>query len=141
MSEHPEALRLAYWLKNAVQTYPQMSEDEPGGYYTQIDQVMDESAAELRRPARGGEAVKCRLCGRGLSQIGGYLQRTNEKGVPGNWECRPTCDADLPKETSVLLAVEGEDVADGYMDAPVTESERAKVARKHQLSLRGEVKP
>lgn len=49
MSEQPEALRLAYWLKNAVQTYPQMSEDEPGGYYTQIDQVMDESAAELLR--------------------------------------------------------------------------------------------
>lgn len=49
MSEQPEALRLAYWLQNAVQTYPQMSEDEPGGYYTQIDQVMDESAAELLR--------------------------------------------------------------------------------------------
>ena len=45
----PEALRLAEWMQNAVVTYPQMSEDEPGGYCQEIDQVMDQAAAELRR--------------------------------------------------------------------------------------------
>ena len=45
----PEALRLADWLQNAVATYPQTSEDEPGGYCQEVDQVMDEAAAELRR--------------------------------------------------------------------------------------------
>lgn len=49
MSAQPEALRIADWLQAAVQTYPQMSEDEPGGYATEVDQVMDEAAAELRR--------------------------------------------------------------------------------------------
>ena len=45
----PDALRLADWLQNAVATYPQMSEDEPGGYCQEVDQVMDQAAAELRR--------------------------------------------------------------------------------------------
>lgn len=45
----PEALRLADWLQNAVATYSQVSEDEPGGYCQEVDQVMDEAAAELRR--------------------------------------------------------------------------------------------
>ena len=45
----PEALRLADWLQNAVSTYPQVSEDEPGGYCQEVDQVMDEAAAQLRR--------------------------------------------------------------------------------------------
>lgn len=53
-------------------------------------------------------AFKCRLCGKGIEEIGGYLHRVNEKGVPGIWECRPTCDADLPQETNLLLALEGE---------------------------------
>jgi hypothetical protein len=48
-AEQPEALRLADWLQNAVATYPQVSEDEPGGYCQEVDQVMDEAAAELRR--------------------------------------------------------------------------------------------
>lgn len=41
-------------------------------------------------------------------EIGGYLTRVNEKGVLGIWECRPTCDADLPFETNILMALEGE---------------------------------
>lgn len=45
----PKALRLADWLQSAVATYPQMSEEEPGGYCQEIDQVMDQAAAELRR--------------------------------------------------------------------------------------------
>ena len=45
----PKALRLADWLQAAVQIYPQRSEDDPGGYASEVDQVMDEAAAELRR--------------------------------------------------------------------------------------------
>jgi len=50
----------------------------------------------------------CRLCGKSVQECGGYLQRVNEKGVPGLWECRPNCSADLPRDTAFLLAVEGE---------------------------------
>ena len=53
-----EALRLADWLQAAVQTYPQMSEDEPGGYASEVDQVMDEAAAELRRLHAENEALR-----------------------------------------------------------------------------------
>lgn len=48
-AKQPESLRLADRLQNAVATYPQVSEDEPGGYCQEVDQVMDEAAAELRR--------------------------------------------------------------------------------------------
>jgi hypothetical protein len=34
-----------------VQTYPQMSEDEPGGYCTEVDQCMDQAIALLREYA------------------------------------------------------------------------------------------
>lgn len=54
--------------------------------------------------------IKCQHCGRNPSQISGYLTRTNEKGVEGIWSCAPTCDADLPRETVVLMAIEGENV-------------------------------
>ena len=47
MTTNTEAL--AALLQSAVKTYPQMSEDEPGGYCTAEDQLMDEAAAELRR--------------------------------------------------------------------------------------------
>jgi hypothetical protein len=50
----------------------------------------------------------CRKCGKGLFEIGGYLQRVNPKGVDGIWECRPSCDADLPQETNLMLAIEGD---------------------------------
>ena len=53
----------------------------------------------------------CRLCGKAAYEIGGYLTRVNEKGVPGIWECRPTCDADLPFETNLILALEDEEKA------------------------------
>lgn len=46
------ASELAIDMRSAVQTYPQMSEDEPGGYCTQADQLMDEVADELERLER-----------------------------------------------------------------------------------------
>lgn len=61
MSEQPEALRLADWLQAAVQTYPQISEDEPGGYCTEVDQVMDDSATELRRQHAEIEALRAEV--------------------------------------------------------------------------------
>lgn len=54
-------------------------------------------------------AIICRKCGKGPNEIGGYLTRVNEKGVAGIWECRPSCDADLPQETNLLLAIEEEE--------------------------------
>ena len=53
-------------------------------------------------------SIECRKCGNSAQQCKGYLARVNEKGVPGVWECRPSCDADLPPDVRVLLAVEGE---------------------------------
>jgi len=44
-----EAERLADWLQANVNIYPQVSEDEPGGYATEFDQKVDEAAALLRR--------------------------------------------------------------------------------------------
>lgn len=51
--------------------------------------------------------VRCQLCGRGLYGLkGAYLARVNETGVPGIWECRPSCAADLPQETLLPMALE-----------------------------------
>ena len=47
--QQPYPLRLADDLQSAVQTYPQMSEDEPGSYRRLEDALMDDAAAELRR--------------------------------------------------------------------------------------------
>lgn len=60
--------------------------------------------------------MKCRRCNKTAHEIGGYLTRVNEKGVPGVWECLPTCGADLPPDTRVLLAIEGEATHPGGSD-------------------------
>ena len=46
-----EALRLADWLQGAVATYPQVSECEPGGYCSELDQRLDEAVTMLRTQA------------------------------------------------------------------------------------------
>lgn len=46
-----EALRLAEYMRGMVHTYPQMSEDEPGGYCTEDDQCIDQASALLREYA------------------------------------------------------------------------------------------
>lgn len=43
-----EAVRLIRAISDCVQTHPQLTEDEPGGYCTEADQLMDEAAALLR---------------------------------------------------------------------------------------------
>ena len=57
------------------------------------------------------DEIKCRKCGASAEKCGGYLARVNEKGVPGIWECRPVCGSDLPMETRLQLAIEGDDHA------------------------------
>lgn len=49
--------------------------------------------------------AKCRLCGKEANEIGGYLQRVNERGVPGIWECRPNCDSQQTFEQNLIDAI------------------------------------
>ena len=51
--------------------------------------------------------MRCRLCGKGALEIQGWLERVNEKGVPGVWECRPACGAEISQEDALLGAIEG----------------------------------
>lgn len=51
--------------------------------------------------------MRCRLCGRGLSEIQCWLERVNEKGVPGIWECRPECGEVLTPDEALLEALDG----------------------------------
>jgi len=57
----------------------------------------------------GRESMRCRLCGKTAREIDGYLERVNEKGIPGVWECRPSCDAQLSPDDRIIAAIEGED--------------------------------
>ena len=50
--------------------------------------------------------MNCHKCGKGLNEIGGFLQRVNEKGVPGIWECRPACGVEMSADDSLLCALE-----------------------------------
>lgn len=50
--------------------------------------------------------IVCRKCGKTPHQIQGFLKRVNEKGVPGIWECRPSCDANLTQDEALIAAVE-----------------------------------
>lgn len=63
MTTEQEALRVADDLQSAVQIYPQMSEDEPGGYCRQEDQLMDEAAAMLRKLVAEREADRAAMRG------------------------------------------------------------------------------
>ena len=57
--------------------------------------------------------MKCHLCGKGPNECKGWLARVNEKGVPGIWECRPNCKADMPPDDRVIAAILGTDQAQG----------------------------
>lgn len=52
--------------------------------------------------------MRCRHCDRNAHEIGGYLGRVNKGETPSIWECQPNCQADLPQDTKLLLAVDGE---------------------------------
>lgn len=48
-------------------------------------------------------STRCRLCGRHATEVEGYLERVNEKGVPGIWECRPPCGASQFRKRPVVV--------------------------------------
>lgn len=52
--------------------------------------------------------TQCRLCGKNIMAVNGWLQRVNEKGVPGIWECRPSCDTNITKEDALIQVITGE---------------------------------
>ena len=52
--------------------------------------------------------IRCRLCGvNGSEAKGVVLQRVNEKGVEGIWECRPICGAQMSGADALEAAIEG----------------------------------
>lgn len=53
--------------------------------------------------------IKCQLCDKGINECGGWLERVNEKGVPGVYECRPSCTAVMNRDEAVVNAVKGEE--------------------------------
>lgn len=50
-------------------------------------------------------STRCRLCGSELKD-GKWFERVNETGVPGIWECRPDCEAELHSDDALLMAIE-----------------------------------
>lgn len=48
----------------------------------------------------------CRLCGKSALEINGWLQRVNEKGVTGIWECRPSCDVEMSFEERIMGVID-----------------------------------
>jgi len=53
--------------------------------------------------------TKCRLCGKNVFEIGGFLHRVNELGGEGVWECRPSCSSRMPDDDKVIAALEWKD--------------------------------
>lgn len=52
-------------------------------------------------------SAHCRKCGKHVTEIRGYLTRVNAKGVPGIWECRPSCDSTLSQDEALIALIEG----------------------------------
>lgn len=50
---------------------------------------------------------KCRCDPISVSRRGAYLERANEKGVPGIWQCNPSCDHLHGGQEDALLAALG----------------------------------
>lgn len=53
--------------------------------------------------------IKCQKCGARLSDgslEGTWLERVNEKGVDGIWECRPSCGSRLSQSEALIAAIE-----------------------------------
>jgi hypothetical protein len=52
-------------------------------------------------------AQVCRLCNKPAYETQAVQVRVNELGVPGIWECRPICGAQLDHDDAVIAAIEG----------------------------------
>ena len=119
----PKALQLAELMQAAVQTYPQQSEDEPGGYCTQVDQLLDEAAAELiRLDARETELLH-HVC---------VLQGMNDESL----ESIRALTAEL-EQARAALAAQGEPVGErsSYRDENDMPTENA-VLKREWLAMR-----
>jgi hypothetical protein len=67
--------------------------------------------AAMRQVLIGGtmSTQKCRLCGRSVHEIKGWLERVNAKGEAAIMECRPACyPLRITPEHAVLGAILGE---------------------------------
>jgi hypothetical protein len=53
--------------------------------------------------------ASCRICGATPQNCTGWLERQNEKGVEGVWECRPACGVQLSEDDKVLGAIDSGD--------------------------------
>lgn len=51
--------------------------------------------------------IACQKCGATPNQEGVVLERVNEKGAEGIWECSPDCETRLPQDQAVISAIEG----------------------------------
>lgn len=71
-------------------------------------------AEEFRKRTVHRRKYACRLCNKTAHEIGGYLTRVNEKEIPAEWECRPSCDAAMSHDDRVLSAIHGEN-AQGHV--------------------------
>lgn len=51
-------------------------------------------------------SMQCRKCG-SVAVNGKWLERVNQRGVPGVWECRPTCKTTLTPDDALVAAILG----------------------------------
>ena len=69
--------------------------------------------------------MKCRRCGKGLNEVGGYLERVNAKGQKGVWQCVPSCAATMSQDERLLSAIEGK-----WRDRPQSQQPKMAARRK-----------
>ena len=75
----------------------------------QLVEIADELKARAKDVVTKVQDLKCRKCGKSATEIKGWLERVNKRGViPGIWECRPSCDAKLSNDQAVIRAITGE---------------------------------
>lgn len=58
-------------------------------------------------PEKAEWELACHKCGKTPHEVHGWLERINEMGTPGIWECRPYCGAALTSTEALLGAIEG----------------------------------
>lgn len=64
--------------------------------------------------------VQCSICGKSPALHGVYLERTSAKGEVFEGICKPSCNADLPQETKILMAISGSESLLAELDKEVT---------------------
>lgn len=104
---------IATRLREIAQASAESFEEVHARYFKDLAPASADAPAPQATPSASAAEtprMKCRLCGRTVHEIKGFLQRVNEKGVAGIWECRPSCDTNITNEEAVLLAVSSGDL-------------------------------